>query len=251
MLAIVRPSPANNKASLQVWHKYDATNQVTEFTTLDALNTGTGFFSNVISTGSPFDTSSFGTGKLEHRCVGWSLRVRNTSSPIYTAGTSIGYAGTDGALGGTMTASTVASLRSSKVVSMKEALSLPMRFNDSRDNFADHAQWNSTDVLDGITGAYAGGAINGIGIAFLPNQAGAAVNMFATFELIAHWEVRGRTVDNIGTINPTPAPATSESVFNYGISAMRFAVDKIPPEAVVRAMMALVASRASGRYLMN
>lgn len=182
------PCLANNLS--EFW--YNAATPTTAYSTWMATA------GSAASTGSPFTSSQFGIGNLEHRVVGGAIRIRPTNSMYVKQGAQWGYwtpAGTVQAISATGDGIQKYYNTKHKIASEGDGALFVC---------IDHEDSETFDQYFSGTAYYLGTAApsNGTGQPFLGYiQPGTDGYVQCLVETVCHWEVRGRTVASFSTPN--------------------------------------------------
>jgi hypothetical protein len=210
-LILVRPAASTTGwPSLQFWGKADASNFVDLQTTLNSLDTSTGVYTDIDAFGSPFATSLFGNGALEARLVSWGLRLRSLEPSLTAQGSirSFQLIDSDSAgsvrLSGSQQMSHYLNHYSAKLDSKRDSIehAINLRYAGNADSALD----NTFRPEPAYGTPYTGGAIPTRAIALVENS---GAQLTFSYEFVAHWEVRGTSVNQMATYDGSNPQATS------------------------------------------
>lgn len=180
--------------------------------------------------GSPFEDSSFSTGNLEQRCVGFGVNITNNGAPLYQQGVGWGYvegAYTSGAgdfMSGGGTIGTYSAFPLTRRSGMSKMEDVPLTLLYAPESELATKLWYTDPHILGITGLYTSGAKRTAMVLWVPGDVQGAVNI--TVDCAAHWEVKGRVVRSFSS--PNPASPMADAVRSAAINTTRMIFGQLP-----------------------
>jgi hypothetical protein len=199
-------------------------------TTFDAATPGPPTF----AVGSPFNASQFSTGNLEQRCVSARIAITSVGPPLYVSGVAFGYSSaTQGTtFSNSSTPGGFASAAAAKRVSRDKMQKNALQLDQTHEDFAQSTVFDARTTAGQFTPTtYLGGLMKGNTFVYIPGDSNGEASV--EIDMVAHWEVRGRTVTYIGTPNPNPEPVRSEQYYSRAFQMMRAATEYLPNEQTV------------------
>ncbi len=173
----------------------------TDTTTLATLATAP---NSIIADGAFFPDSSFSSGNLEQRLVGWGLRIWTLDAALTKSQYIGGYSGpdADAVLDTAGTMGQWTSELNGRIMPKGKAGDTPMQILFRSDNMVDTEKWRNTSMWMGnVAGSESYQAV----IFVAPNDdTGVSTSIY--YEFVAHWELRGSTVAAQQKAHPESQP---------------------------------------------
>jgi hypothetical protein len=231
-VVLIDPSAANDISTLS------CATSITDVASLTSMTIS----DHSTAAGSLFPLLSFGAGNLEQRCVAYGFRVTHTGPPLATSGSAIYYQ--TPSAGVLASSTTIASLRNHANTKIVPAHKLQdgKQFTWYLDDPKDLSTYQAGANVGGHSGSYSGGLKQAGAILAMPRDGNGNVSF--NIELIAHWEVVGRTVTLSGTPTFSDTPVVDHLQSGYA-SAMRAAGNYVLNSRQLRSAAIKAASAAA------